>query len=214
MTLTDVYKKIRKNSSVDIFIKLSQIDENGCSSDVYIKDLREKNLTDKEKDFLVLHGNKWGRQVAKYFNVTYRRVGGKNSKIIGWKCEGFNVEDNGTRMIRKDIRDYYSDKPCAHTGLPNRKHKKHEIDHKNGRYNDKNVLKLESQTNSQFQPLCREANLWKRSECDKCGETGCRFDAKKLGYSVSYTKGNRDYESCEGCYLFDPLDFKSKLSLV
>lgn len=214
MTLDNVYKKIRKNSSVDIFIKLSQIDENGCSSDVYIKDIKEKNLTDKEKDFLVLHGNKWGRQVAKHFNVTYHRIGGKNTKIIGWKCEGFNVEDNGTRMIRKDIRDYFSNKPCVHTGLPNRDHKKHEIDHKNGRYDDKLVLNLESQTLNQFQPLCREANLFKRSECEKCEATNCRFDAQKLGYGVSFTKGNHNYDSCEGCYWFDPLDFKSKLSLV
>ena len=64
-----------------------------------------------------------------------------------------------------------------------------------------------------FQPLSKTANNAKRQHCKICRETGKRFDATRLGYSVKQYKGNQKYEgSCIGCYWYDPLMFNKKVS--
>ena len=52
---------------------------------------------------------------------------------------------------------------------------KHEIDHKNGRYNGIEVSDITKQVIDDFQPLNRQSNLQKRSSCNLCKKTNKRF---------------------------------------
>ena len=65
-----------------------------------------------------------------------------------------------------------------------------------------------------FQPLSKPANDAKRQFCIECAKTGNRYDAKKLGYTVSVVEGNLTYEDnlgCVGCFWYDPIAFRKKL---
>ena len=75
------------------------------------------------------------------------------------------------------------------------------------RLNDKEMQKIED-----FQPLSKTANDAKRQHCKKCLETGKRYNAKKLGYSESYTFGNEKSKTCVGCYWYDPIAFNKEIS--
>ena len=81
--------------------------------------------------------------------------------------------------------------------------------------NEDRVMKNEDQRLSDFQPLSKAANDAKRQFCKECRQTGIRYDAKKLGYPMSYYKGgakhNNEEDACVGCYWYDPLEFKSHL---
>jgi hypothetical protein len=55
-----------------------------------------------------------------------------------------------------------------------------EIDHKDGRKNDKRISDLETQRIEDFQPLCKAANDIKRQICKKCRETNKRWNAKNI----------------------------------
>jgi hypothetical protein len=93
---------------------------------------------------------------------------------------------------------------CALCGT----HTRVEVDHKHGRSKAINDI-------SDYQALCYHCNKVKRERCKVCKETGIRFDAKTLGYPISYTKGNRYYDAsvngCEGCFLYDLVSFRSVL---
>lgn len=45
-----------------------------------------------------------------------------------------------------------------------------------------------TQTLEDFQPLSKPANDAKRQFCKECKRTGIRYDAKQLGYTVSFTE--------------------------
>jgi hypothetical protein len=91
-----------------------------------------------------------------------------------------------------------------------------ECDHKNGRYNDPKVNEMSTQSPNDFQPLHKNVNTIKREYCKSCELTGKRFDAKKLGFAISWLKGNLEHsgnsDGCIGCYWYDPKDFHSKVS--
>ena len=71
---------------------------------------------------------------------------------------------------------------------------------------------LGNQSLKDFQPLSKAANDAKRSHCKICISTGKRYDAKRLGYSVSFTKGDFDTDNCHGCYWYDPVKFNNEVS--
>lgn len=90
-----------------------------------------------------------------------------------------------------------------------------EVDHKNGMKNEARVMRNENQRLEDFQPLSKAANDAKRQYCKECRRTGIRYDATKLGYPMSYYKGgathNNEENACEGCYWYDPVEFKKHL---
>jgi hypothetical protein len=164
------------------------------------------------------NGNSWYRDTLLRKYVFERKGAGKNYKF---RLNGFKEDHDKsiTRLIRPDIREQILSQNCAHTGFRDSTNNHIVVDHKNGRYNDKDVLTLESQHISDFQPLSNQANLQKRSDCTKCKQTGIRFDAKELGYSVSYYRGSEIYDEsspcgCVGCYWYDPKEFKRCTSLI
>ena len=203
-------KKIKPTTILGRLLKYSPIDELGYSQPTFF------TTFDVVKDVKLIPNNgvQWDRQVRSYFNVEYYKEKGST---IGYRFIGFNLQDvNKNRQIRIDIRKAFDDAPCVHCWTPNKKHKKHEIDHKNGRYDDHQVFDSNSQEINHFQALCREHNLLKRSACKKCKVNDIRFDATFLGFPVSVTEGTLKYEEqlgCKGCYLYDPLDFRSQLVL-
>lgn len=192
-------------TDVQIFLKLAQPDEQGISRVIskseLIGDFSSLNFT---------NGCQWMRNLkGKYLYETSGRGSTWTIKLLG-------VDDSKeTRGIRKDIKDELSKLNCVHTGFRSTTQNPIEIDHKNGRYDNLDVLTLSSQVVYDFQPLCRQANLQKRTDCKKCKETDIRFDAKKLGYNISTILGGLQYNgTCEGCYWFDPVYYKNNLVLI
>lgn len=160
-------------------------------------------------DLMPTNGNMWYRNSGlggkKY--IWEKKV--DNGKEY-WRFNGFQINPE-SRPIRSDIRkELMSGAPkCSHTGFGNTANDRLIIDHRNGRYNEPEVLSLQTQEIKHFQVLSNRANLAKRSDCVDCVSTGLRFDAKKLGYRKSVCSGSLEYEgSCVGCYWYGPREFK------
>ena len=90
-----------------------------------------------------------------------------------------------------------------------------ECDHKNGMKNEDRVMQNQEQKLSDFQPLSKAANDAKRQFCKECRRTGVRYDAKQLGYPISYYEGgayhNNEENACIGCFWYDPIEFRKHL---
>jgi hypothetical protein len=190
----------------ELVLELFNPDENGVSRWV-----SKEELIGKYKTLYPTNGNQWyrNRGIA-HLKFEKKIING----IIHWRFYGL-TDKKETRPIRSDIKKIISTNVCSHTGFSGTKNNLIVVDHKNGRYNDSRVLSIETQTIEDFQPLTNQANLYKRTKCGDCVKTGIRFDAKELGYNVSVTKGNLNYEgSCVGCYFYDCLNFKKTISDV
>ncbi len=129
----------------DVFLKLACPDKNGKSRKVYKSEFIG--------DFSVLYftnGCNWMRSLKGYYNyVTSGRGNSWYIQLIGYD------KHNYSRTISKNIYDFYKNKRCAHTGFKSSVQNPIEIDHKNGRYNEKSVLDINTQIIDDFQPLCR-----------------------------------------------------------
>ncbi len=83
--------------------------------------------------------------------------------------------------------------------------------------NEDRVMENTDQRLSDFQPLSKAANDAKRQFCKECKRTGIRYDAKKLGYPMSYYFGtahhNHEENACIGCFWYDPIEFRKHLIL-
>ena len=84
--------------------------------------------------------------------------------------------------------------------------------------NEDRVMRNEEQRLEDFQPLSKAANDAKRQFCKECRRTGIRYDAKLLGYTMSYYQGGAEHnfeeDACVGCYWYDPLEFKKHLKSI
>lgn len=130
--------------------------------------------------------------------------------LIGFKLVGFNktqfVSRHIPQAIRKAVLSKYGFK-CILCGSQ----QKLEVDHKNGRYSHK------TDKTEDFQILCKSCNDKKRERCNKCRETGCRYNVQKeispILYKSAFTCGSGKYNEkmgCKGCFLFDIEDFYMK----
>jgi hypothetical protein len=205
-------KNTKKNSLLYALLKQSPLDSEGFTRETYYHELK---LPDKLRAGLSGNGVAFRRTAERYFKVHIIKEKGK---AVGYQFRGYNVENTATnREIKNTIRKVLNKFPCAHCGTPNTVHKRHQIDHKNGRYDNDAVLDVTRQQLSDFQPLCSNHNALKRTSCKRCKETGVRYDAQFMGYGVSVTEGTLEYDAnigCTGCYWYDPFDFKSKLQLT
>lgn len=193
-----------KESLVFLFIELANPNEDGQSRVVSKKEF----IGDYSRLYFT-NGCNWMRSLrGQYLYETRGRGDDWTIKLIG--------KDNGysNRNIRVDIIREITSKTCAHTGFSSTTQNGIECDHKNGRYDDLNVLDIKTQKIEDFQPLCRQANLQKRSDCKSCKNSGIRFDARQLGYKISYIEGDSKYDgSCKGCYWENCIKFKETLFL-
>ena len=191
-----------KKSKKDLFLELAKPDEQGFSRDVKIDEFIN------EYEILKMgNGGDWCRDdgtLAKIYNIVRTQEKGK---IISVRLEGFKKVAID-KQIRKDIVNFYKDKRCVVLDVSNV-----EIDHKDGRRDDPRISDTNTQKTEDFQPLSKCVNNAKRQHCKVCRETGIRYDATKLGYSISQYKGSKEYRgSCIGCYWYDPYEFNKNVS--
>lgn len=203
-------KPFAKGSKPYLFEKLAQPDENGVSRWV-----SKTEFVDEYADLMFKNGADWCRassRIAKKYNIKFDKTETSGPSVDRIKLDGFRDEDDwiGAQTIRNDIKNYYKEQRCVILGTS-----KPEVDHKNGWKNDSNAMNVTTQSFDDFQPLSKAANDAKRQFCKECRKTGKRYDAKKLGYPVSFYKGNEQHDGtengCIGCFWFDPIEFRKHL---
>ena len=196
----------------DIFLANFPPDENGWTEIIYMEDLIKI-----DKDFWTTNGSDWSRKGSAIYNkYNIRRFNAKElgiksvpwstkrvtwNKIIAIQLQGFR-EKPENHSIPNEVRKALAKQPCVVLGVIT---SDMEIDHKDGRYFS------EKYTLDDFQPMSKAANDAKREHCKRCRANNCRFDAKTLGYNISFIEGDFDTPSCPGCYWYDPVAFRQAL---
>ncbi len=150
------------------------------------------------------NGGGWARNdsgLGKYYDVKKHKVGGNSTSITSVQLNGYKEEWFNPK-ITKEVRDHFKDHPCVVLGTTSNP----EIDHKDGRKED--YALHDTQTIDDFQPMHKSTNDAKREFCNKCKDSGIRFDATTLGFPTSHTFGDIEYHgTCMGCYWYDPQQF-------
>lgn len=195
-------------TKMELFLQLAQPDENGISRWVYATE-----FVDEYADLKFGNGASWARKeatLAKKYVIEVDKSLTAGNGIDRLRLNGIKT-DNYSQHIRADIRKAIKARRCVVLGTSNP-----EVDHKNGMKNEDRVMKNEEQRLDDFQPLSKAANDAKRQYCKDCRKSGKRFDAKLLGYPMSFYAGiaahNNQPGDCIGCYWYDPLEFKKHLT--
>ena len=194
-------------TKTELFLQLANPNKDGIS--------RWVNVSEFVGEYAGLkfgNGASWARKestLAKKYTIEFDKSITAGNSIDRLRLTGFNNGDY-TQHIRADIKKAIGAQRCVVLGTSNP-----EIDHKNGMKNEDRVMRNENQKLSDFQPLSKAANDAKRQFCKECRKTGIRYDAKKLGYPMSYYAGeakhNMEEDACIGCYWYDPIEFKKHL---
>lgn len=192
----------------DLFIELAKPDINGISRWV-----NASEFTWKYKELQLGNGGSWCRKessLAKKYIIEFDKKLSSGNGIDAVRLNGLNQDDLGTQHIRNDIKNIIKKERCVIlcTSKP-------EVDHKNGWKNDLEVMNPKTQKIEDFQPLSKAANDAKRQHCIECKQMGVRFDAKRLGYPVSYISWDENHKwevhGCEWCFWYDPIKFRKHL---
>jgi hypothetical protein len=187
-------------TNIELFLELAKPDEFGKSRRIYATEFVGKYSKLRSRN-----GYKWPEGIPYLFE----RGGRGDEWFI--QLTGIKSESN-QRPIRRDIRAIIQTQRCVHTGFSGNSTNKLIIDHRNGRYDDVKVLDEKTQTIEDFQSLCNQANLQKRTDCGNCVQSGVKFDAKTLGFAKSVCSGKIVWDgSCVGCYWYDPITFKQSV---
>ena len=191
----------------ELFIKLAQPDEHGVS--------RWVNVGEFVGEYACLtfgNGASWACKesaFAQKYIIEFDKSITKGNGIDRIRLAGFRDGDY-SQHIRSDIKRAIKAQRCVVLGTSDP-----EVDHKNGMKNEDRVMRNEDQRLEDFQPLSKAANDAKRQFCKDCKRTQIRFDAKRLGYPMSYYAGqarhNFEENACIGCYWYDPIEFKKHL---
>lgn len=200
----------------ELFLELAKPNENGISRWVDTSEFVGRYST-----LELLNGLSWGRKsstLARTYIVETDKSITIGNKIDRIRLNGFNTchTSTHTQSIRSDIKREIAQKRCVILGTNRSCDHKTEVDHKDGRKDDSRVMNTITQTIDDFQPLSKPANDAKRQFCKECKETNLRYDAKLLGYPISFTLGNSNYTAklgCIGCFWYDPIAFRQALEL-
>lgn len=174
-------------------------DANGFSKEVSIEKFENEGLTTD-------NGLPWcrtGMGICAKYNIHKKRLG--KVKVIALQALGFNTELSTRSNIPVEVRRKLSRQSCVVLGTS-----KVEIDHKDG-YGSTGTLI------DDFQPLSRSVNIVKREDCKKCRNTGKRFDARSMNYSVGWIFGDENWNDsikCKGCFWNDVKQFRQSLKLL
>lgn len=195
-------------TKTDLFLELAKPDENGISDWVDVT-----KFTGRYASLKFGNGASWARkesQLAKKYIVEFDKSQTPGNSIDRVRLSGFNNNDY-SQHISPSIKRKIKSQRCVILGTSNP-----EIDHKNGMKNEYRVMRNTNQKLSDFQPLSKAANDAKRQFCKECKRDGIRYDAKKLGYPMSYYKGdahhNNEDDACIGCFWYDPIEFRKHLT--
>jgi hypothetical protein len=199
----------KPKSKAELFLELAQPDSNGFSRVVHTSE-----FIGKYRHLIFGNGANWARKesaLAKKYKLRFYKSGGETSGITGIQLTGFN-DDASRQHINSAIKTALRNKHCVVLGTSNP-----EIDHKNGRKNDPRLYDTALQTADDFQPLSKAANDAKRQFCKECRNTNRRYDAKLLGYPLSFCRGGAEHDGtvngCIGCFWFDPVEFRKHLTV-
>ncbi len=201
--------KFTKGTKPDLFVELANPDENGESRWV-----SKDEFVNEYSQLMFQNGADWCRAsstIAKYYNIEFDKTVTAGNRVDRIRLAGYKDENDraGNQTIKSEIKNYYKQQRCLllYTSNP-------EVDHKNGWKNDSS-MDVKTQKLEDFQPLSKSANDAKRQFCKECRRTKKRFDAKKLGYPMSYYYGDEHHDSsadgCIGCFWYDPLEFRRHL---
>lgn len=196
-------------TKIELFIQLAQPNEDGVSRWVSVSE-----FVGEYADLKFGNGASWARKesnLAKKYIIEFDKSISNGNGIDRIRLNGFNKDDY-SQYIRADIKKAIKAQRCVVLGTSNP-----EVDHKNGMKNEGRVMRNENQSLEDFQPLSKAANDAKRQFCKECRKTGIRYDAKLLGYPISYYSGvaehHNEENACIGCYWYDPIEFKKHLTL-
>ena len=191
----------------ELFLKLAEPNEQGVTRWV-----RVTEFVGEYADLAFGNGASWARKestLAKKYKIEFDKTITSGNGIDRIRLNGFNNGDF-SQHINADIKRKISSQRCVILGTS-----KPEVDHKNGMKNEARVMRNEDQKLSDFQPLSKAANDAKRQFCKECMQTGIRYDAKQLGYPMSYYEGgakhNGEENACVGCFWYDPIEFRKHL---
>lgn len=195
-------------TKTELFLKLANPDKFGKSRWVLVSE-----FVGEYAELKFGNGASWARKestLAKNYKIEFDKSLTAGNSIDAIRLAGYN-EGNYSQYIRADIKREIKSRRCVILGTSNP-----EVDHKNGMKNESRVMQNENQKISDFQPLSKAANDAKRQYCKECKASGIRYDAKLLGYPMSYyfgvAKHNGEENACVGCYWYDPLEFKKHLA--
>ena len=197
-----------RKTKIQLFEELAQIDENGYSRWVSVDE-----FVGEYQGLQLLNGAGWSRDDGPFgrkYIVERDKTITPGNRTDAIRTVGFNTGDPYSSYIDPTIKRVMQSQRCVILGTSNP-----EVDHKNGMKNEGRVMLNEDQRLEDFQPLSKAANDAKRQFCKECRRTGIRYDAKQLDYPMSYYKGgamhNNEENACEGCYWYDPREFKRHL---
>lgn len=199
----------KKLTKIELWEKLAQPDENGVTRWVSVDE-----FVGEYQGLQLLNGAGWSRNDGPFgrkyiIERDKSRTPGNRTDAI--RTIGFYTDTSFSAYIDPNIKKTIQSQRCVVLGTSNP-----EVDHKNGMKNEARVMQNEHQRLSDFQPLSKAANDAKRQYCKECKRTGIRYDAKLLGYPMSYYSGNAYHNgeetACIGCYWYDPLEFKRHLT--
>ena len=195
-----------------LFVKIANPNSEGVS-----RWILKTEFVGEYASLMFHNGADWCRKessIAKYYVLEFDKSVTPGNCVDRIRLNGYKAEEDrlGNQTIRNDIKKYYKEKRCVVLGTSNP-----EVDHKNGWKNDDNVMKnLSTQRYEDFQPLSKAANDAKRQFCKECRKDGNRYDAKQLGYPMSFYKGGKKHDGtstgCEGCFWYDPIEFRNHLT--
>lgn len=207
---------MRKKTQQKLFLELAKPNEKGISR--WVNTLE---FIDKYSSLELLNGLSWGRKSSSIANIyileTDKTITSGN-KIDRIRLNGFNTSNdkNISQTIRADIKKEILKNRCVILGTHRSCDHITEVDHKDGRKDNPRIMNVKTQVNSDFQPLSKPANDAKRQFCKECKKTGVRYDAKKLGYTISVVVGMLKYDDtfkCKGCFWYDPIAFRKHLKV-
>lgn len=200
----------KEGSKPYLFVELAQPNNDGISRWV-----SKTEFVGEYAELMFQNGASWCRassSIAKKYIVEFDKSVTPGNNVDRIRLNGFRDESDwiGGQTIRADIKAHYQKERCVILGTS-----KPEVDHKNGWKNDSEVMNTSSQKFVDFQPLSKAANDAKRQFCKECRRTKIRYDAKKLGYPMSFYAGNEQHNGtesgCVGCFWYDPIEFRKHL---
>ena len=141
------------------------------------------------------------------------------NRVQYFKIFGIKNEQQGcNHPIREDIKKHYQKIKCVVCGTSTNL----QCDHKNGLYNDKRVLDIETQEINDFQSLCRHCNSKKREVEKKTRETSIRYGATNIPslaiFGIDFIEGAEtinfeDINALKGTDWYDPVEFMKHVKL-
>lgn len=200
-------KRVTKNS---LFLELADPNEYGISRWVNVSE-----FVGKYESLKFGNGADWARSdgnLARTYILERDNSQTTGNSVDRIRLNGFRKDTVGSQQIRADIKREIKKQRCVVLGTSNP-----EVDHKDGRKDDLRVMNTKTQVLEDFQPLSKAANTAKRQFCKECKATENRYDAKQLGYPISFTEGSLKYEKplgCVGCFWYDPIEFRKHLKEI